>query len=206
MLIVFEGPDGAGKTTLLNLTREILSACGRDVTVFRHLRRPAVVTSPDWPDAAIAHANYNALTHMCFECRDLLVDRLWVTDAVYGDVLRRTPYDRSYIRPARDFDAVAVVYVTATEAVLRERRRCHEPMHDFIGKFAVAFEAYFRHLPSSEAACPVVAVRSDGAFAPHALARSVVWDLLSVDAERRGLSQKDILRWVDGMFRGATVS
>ena len=150
MLIIFEGPNRAGKTTLLRCVRAELER--------RRPWRPKVcpqgpyagTSAAAFPHGPVTHSIYNTLTLTDYAERDVLVDRLWITDFVYEQIHTREPYDRSYVNPLRDFKFACCVYVTVDDpqtlltrggydAMSPEAQtfpKIHELFDDYFGKFS----------------------------------------------------------------------
>lgn len=121
-LVIVEGPDGAGKSTLVEQLRTEYEHCGE----FRQVR--VVHHGPYHGEEKIAGKYFTPMAR-CIVEQDtaLIMDRSWLSEPIYGAVLRggqsRITYqeDRMLSRAALALDVQIVLCLPPLETVLENR-------------------------------------------------------------------------------------
>lgn len=154
MIYLIDGPDGAGKTTFANtLLRQLGKA--------QYVHRTHV--TDDMPTIALIN---DYIDMIGASTKDLVVDRCWVAEWVYGNIMRSEAKldlcDIFEIERAAFKRGAVYVYVTAPTAELW--RRCQNRGEDFVrdqavlGEIVQRYDEFFRrvphHLPILSYQCP----------------------------------------------------
>lgn len=140
MLIIFEGPDGAGKSTLITHVQKALH---------RHYDRYCVLINPKAAPIKDPLIEYKVGLnfYMAQGTRDLLLDRSWLSEDVYGPIWRDGPLEW-WMRGELDNWAFAhgalLVLLDEDDATLTERVEAEDPLElvttgEMVTKIAAAY-------------------------------------------------------------------
>src|SRR5712692_3011931 len=165
MICFFEGPDLAGKTTLIShVHRRLLSTRpqGHQVQVHDYGKRRTRSPLSNAPEhySRLTEETYTSLKGIDYRRLDLLVDRLWVSDIVYGQVYGRPQPDRDWLRPEVDFPCGMIVHVTVHDFDVllgRMRNRAEETAEESLRQVWKKFKDYF----SRSQSLPTLTVHTD---------------------------------------------
>lgn len=111
MIILLEGPDGAGKTTL---AQRLSDMTGYKVEHFSYPKN-----EEDFQNMC------TQFKQLCASRKNLIVDRCWYSEMVYGPIMRHTDHMDVFKMYEYERDAVKVgallIYCTGQEAALWKR-------------------------------------------------------------------------------------